>query len=345
MPSLLNEVLDRLLSGGNLTEALAASTLAALAEPDCPPALAGAVLAALRMKGETAEEIRGFAGAMRDLARRPDSCRREGLTDIVGTGGDGSGSLNLSTGTALLAAACGVPVMKHGNRSVSSRSGSADVLESLGMKLPLDEGAAARCLDETGFSFLFAPYYHPAMKSVAGVRGAMGVRTIFNVLGPLTNPAAPPFGLIGAYDPDVAELMAESLAGTEIERAFVVHGDPGWDEATPVGPFLLFDVTPGRVERIVRDPLEWGLGRCKAEDLAGGDADHNAQRIRAVFSGSEHGPHRDALILGAALVLELTGRAGGVTEAADRAATALDQGAAAALLDAIRGFAGREASR
>jgi anthranilate phosphoribosyltransferase len=344
MPSLLNEVLDRLLAGGDLTEALAASTLAALTEPDCPPALAGAVLAALRMKGETAEEIRGFAGAMRGLARRPESCHREGLADIVGTGGDGSGSLNLSTGTALLAAACGVPVMKHGNRSVSSRSGSADVLESLGMELPLDERAAARCLDETGFSFLFAPYYHPAMKSVAGVRGAMGVRTIFNVLGPLTNPAAPPFGLIGAYDPDVAELMAESLAGTEIERAFVVHGDPGWDEATPVGPFLVFDVTPGRVERAVRDPLEWGLGRCKPEDLAGGDADQNAQRIRAVFSGSEHGPHRDALILGAALVLELTGRAGSVTEAADRAARALDEGAAAALLDAIRGFAGREAS-
>ncbi len=344
MPSLLNDVLEMLLSGADLDEGLAASTLDALAAPDCPPALAGAVLAALRMKGESAPEIRGFAGAMRALARRPDDPGVQGAADIVGTGGDGSGSLNLSTGAALLAAACGVPVMKHGNRSVSSRSGSADVLECLGMRLPLDEGAAARCLVDTGFSFLFAPYYHPAMKSLAAVRGAMGVRTVFNILGPLTNPAAPPFGLIGAFSPEMAELMAESLAGTDIERAFVVHGDPGWDEATPVGPFLLFDVTAGRVERTVRDPLEWGLPRCDPETLAGGDCEHNAGRIRAVFEGREAGPHRDALVLGAALVLELTGRVNSPTDSAIMAATALDDGAAAGVLDRIRDFGESEES-
>lgn len=342
MPSLLNDVLERLLAGRDLDEQLAASTLAALTESDCPPALAGAVLAALRMKGETAEEIRGFAGAMRGLARRPAATSREGLTDIVGTGGDASGSLNLSTGTALLAAACGVPVMKHGNRSVSSRSGSADVLESLGMILPLDETSAARCLEETGFSFLFAPYYHPAMKSVAAVRGALGVRTVFNVLGPLTNPAAPPFGLIGAYSPEVAELMADSIAGTDIRRVFVIHGEPGWDEATPVGPFLSFDVTPGRVERSVRDPADWNLSRCSPEDLKGGDAAHNAARIRAVFAGEESGPHRDALVLGAALVLELTGRADSPQEAAAQATAALESGAAGTLLDAIGRFGSAE---
>jgi len=342
MPSLLNEVLELLLAGTDLDESLAASTMEALAAADCPPALAGAVLTALRMKGETAREIRGFAGAMRALARRPQDTHVEGMADIVGTGGDASGSLNLSTGAALLAAACGVPVMKHGNRSVSSKSGSADVLESLGMTLPLDEQAASRCLTETGFSFLFAPYYHPAMKSLAAVRRDMGVRTVFNILGPLTNPASPPFGLIGAFSPEMAELMAQSLAGTDIRRVFVVHGDPGWDEATPVGPFLLFDVTAGKVERTVRDPLEWGLPRCDPSALRGGDAAHNAERIRAVFEGREHGAHRDALVLGAALALELTDRAGSTTEAVMTASAALDDGAAADILERLRGFGGTE---
>jgi len=338
MPFLLNEILELLLAGTDLDEGLAGSTLEALSQPECPPALAGAVLAALRMKGETAAEIRGFAGAMRRLARQPRDPGVTGMTDIVGTGGDASGSLNLSTGAALLAAACGVPVMKHGNRSVSSKSGSADVLETLGMTLPLDEVAAARCLVETGFSFLFAPYYHPAMKSLAAVRGAMGVRTVFNILGPLTNPASPPFSVIGAFSPGMAELMAESLAGTDITRAYVVHGDPGWDEATPVGPFLMFDVTPGRVERAVRDPLEWGIQRCEPEALLGGDAAHNAARIRAVFEGEETGPHRDALVLGAALVLELTGRVDSPPEAAMAAARALDEGAATGVLARLASF-------
>lgn len=342
MPSLLNDVLELLLARTDLDENLAAATLRDLAGPECSPALAGAVLAALRMKGETASEIRGFAHAMRALARRPEDPGVEGIADIVGTGGDASGSLNLSTGAALLSAACGVPVMKHGNRSVSSKSGSADVLECLGMTMPLDERTASRCLSATGFSFLFAPYYHPAMKSLAVVRGALGVRTVFNILGPLTNPASPPFALIGAFSPEMAELMAESLAGTDIQRTFVVHGDPGWDEATPVGPFLLFDVTPGQVNRTVRDPLEWGVPRCRPEALRGGDARHNADRIRAVFEGREGDAHRDALVLGAALVLELTGRADSPTEAAMTAAAALDSGAAREVLAGLARFAAEE---
>jgi anthranilate phosphoribosyltransferase len=335
MPSELSQILERLLLGEDIGEAGAARTLVALTQPDCPPALAGAVLAALRSKGETADEIRGMAGAMRSLARRPELPLTEGLTDVVGTGGDGSGSLNLSTGTALLAAACGVPIIKHGNRSVSSKSGSADVLEALGMPLPLDEHQAANYLERLGFSFLFAPYYHPAMKSVAPVRTSMAVRTVFNILGPLTNPAAPPYHLIGAFSAEMAELMARSLSGTELSRAFVVHGDPGWDEATPVGPFLLFDVTPGQVTRTVRDPAEWGLPRCSPDDLAGGDATGNAARIKAVFEGEEHGPHRDALVLGAALVLELTGRAAGPQESTERVTATLDDGAAARLLSRL----------
>ena len=217
----------------------------------------------------------------------------------MGTGGDGSGSLNLSTGAALVAAAAGVPIVKHGNRSVSSKSGSADVLEALGIRLPQTPAAARRrCSTRRSFTFLFAPNFHPAMKAIAPVRRALGIRTVFNLLGPLTNPAAPPFGLIGAFDLPTARLLADALAGMPIQRAFVVHGEPGWDEATPVGPFVVFDVRPGFVRRERRDPAHYGIPRCTAADLAGGDAATNARAIEAVLLGQDRGPHRDALRAG-----------------------------------------------
>jgi anthranilate phosphoribosyltransferase len=331
-------MLEGLLQGRDLTEEQAGELLVALTDPETPGPLAGALLAALRAKGETATEIRGLAGAMRRLARDPALGDDGALTDVVGTGGDGSGSLNLSTGAALLAAACGVPVVKHGNRAVSSKSGSADTLEALGLGLPLDETGARRCLEATGFTFLFAPYYHPAMKTVAGVRAAMGVRTVFNILGPLTNPARPPYSVIGAFSPEMAALMAESLSGIPLERAFVIHGEPGWDEATPCGPFLLFDVRPGRVTRHERDPAELGLPRCAPADLAGGDSDHNAARLGAVLRGEEDGPHRDALLLGAGLVLELPGRSPALRAGVDAGGAAIDGGAGARLLERIADF-------
>ena len=247
---LARELLEKLLDRGDLTQVEAEELLGHLTHPEGSPIVAGAVLAALRSKGVVAEELRGFAVAMRRLARRPPVPAGLRAIDIVGTGGDASGSLNISTGTALLTAACGVPVLKHGNRSISSRAGSADVLEMLGLKVPLDDAGVADCLAATGFTFLFAPHYHPAMKVVGPVRAALGVRTIFNILGPLTNPAEPPFHLIGAYSNDVARLIAQTIAGLPIDRTFVVHGADGWDEPTPVGPFTLFDVRPGRVEKL-----------------------------------------------------------------------------------------------
>ena len=192
MSNPLRTTLEQLLERRHLSEAQAGTLLVALTDPELSPAVAGAVLAALRSKGVTPDEVRGFANAMRSLARHPHISAGTPTVDIVGTGGDGSGSLNISTGAALLAAACGVRVVKHGNRAISSRSGSADLLEALGLKLPLDEQAAGRCLDATGFTFLFAPHYHPALKALAPVRAALGVRTVFNMLGPLTNPAEPP---------------------------------------------------------------------------------------------------------------------------------------------------------
>jgi anthranilate phosphoribosyltransferase len=329
------EALDVLLERRDLTESAAYDLMVSLTDPTMTPAMSGALLAALRVKGATADEVRGFARAMRSLARRPRIVDRAPLADVVGTGGDGSNSLNLSTGAALLAAACGARVAKHGNRSVSSRSGSADVLEALGLPLPLDEDAAGACLDRTGFTFLFAPHYHPAMKAIAPVRAALGVRTIFNLLGPLANPAEAPFALIGAWSLEIAQLMADTIAGMAITRAFVVYGDSGWDEPTPAAAFSLFDVRPGSVAASRRSASDFGLPACDEQELIGGDAAHNARRLAAVLRGTERGGHRNALVMGAALVLELTALAPGPMEGALLAARAIDDGRAARLLDSL----------
>ena len=219
----------------------------------------------------------------------------------------------------------------------SGVSGSADVLECLGMPLPLQPAEAIACLEATQFTFLFAPAYHPAMKAIMPVRGALSVRTVFNMLGPLTNPAAPPFQLIGAWSVDAARLMADALAGMPIERAFVVHGEPGWDEATPVGEFMLFDVVPGNVAETTRTPEDYGCPRCTAADLAGGDATHNANELMRVFSGEDKGAHRDALLMGTSLVLEVQGTAKDAKQGVDMAAAAIDNGDAAAFLERLQG--------
>jgi anthranilate phosphoribosyltransferase len=345
MPVTLNlhQALERLLDRKDLTEQEAAAVLRAMTDETVPAATSGAVLVALRSKGETAAEVRGFAGAMRELSRRVVLPAGMPAADIVGTGGDSSGSFNLSTGTALLAAGCGVPIVKHGNRSISSRSGSADVLEQLGVPLVADPAAALACLEACNFAFLFAPNFHPATRALAPVRRALGVRTVFNILGPLTNPAAPPFHLIGAFDLPTAELLANALAGMDIRRAFVVHGEPGWDEATPVGPFVLFDVRDGKIRREQRDPADAGIPRCEPSALQGGDAAANAAALEAVLQGRDRGPHRDALLLGAALVLELTGRVNDPGEGVRLARQSLEDGAGARVLEDLRAF-GRRSS-
>lgn len=342
--SLPRELLEKVLDRRNLSEAEAKELLGVLMNTETAPAMSGAVLAALRSKGVVADELRGFAITMRALARRPEIPVDTRAIDIVGTGGDSSGSVNISTGTALLVAACGLPVIKHGNRSVSSRAGAADVLEVLGLKIPMDERAAAACFAATKFTFLFAPYYHPAMKAVAPVRAALGVRTVFNILGPLANPAQPPLHVIGAYSREVAELMANTLAGLNIERTFVIHGANGWDEPTPIGDFLLYDVRPGSVRVETRNPAQYGFKPCGASDLAGGDAAHNARALRAVLVSEDRGPHRDCLLLGAALALECAGEVSDLREGAARAAQAIDSGAAARTLQSLKAFASEAAA-
>lgn len=328
----MKDLVEKVVAGGRLSELEARRLLDGITDPATDPLLASAVLVGLRVRGETADELRGFAMRLRELAIRPEIPAGAPAVDVVGTGGDGSGSLNLSTGAAIVAAAAGVPVIKHGNRSISSRSGSADVLEALGLDLPWEAPRAGEVFSRTGFTFLFAPSYHPAMKAIAPVRRALGFRTIFNLAGPLANPAAPPFHVIGAYDLPTARMMAITLSGMPIERAFVIHGDPGWDEPTPVGPYHLFDVSPGSIDESMEDPADFGIPRCAAADLEGGDAEHNAGRLRGVLEG-ERGPHRDAVLLGAALALRLFGEDPETGLA--RAAAAIDDGAARRLLDRL----------
>jgi anthranilate phosphoribosyltransferase len=330
--------LDALLEQRGLSTDEARELLVGLTDAELPPALAGAVLAAIRAKGVTAEELRGFALGMRALARRPQIAQGMAAVDIVGTGGDKSGSYNISTGASLLVAAAGLPVVKHGNRSVSSKAGSADVLEALGLKLPLDETQAAACLAATNFTFLFAPHYHPAMKAIGPVRAAMGVRTVFNILGPLSNPAEPAFHVIGAFNEATARLMAQALSGLPLQRAFVVHGACGWDEPTPLGSFLLLDVRNGGVLESRRSPADYGMDVCTEDDLRGADAAHNAAALTRVLRGEEKGAHRDALLLSAALALEVSGRAASPMQAVQQAAAAIDDGRASALLAKLAAF-------
>ena len=224
MNSSYSNMLNHLLNGESLTEAEAYDLMLAMADESISPILSGALLTGLRAKGESAEEIRGFAKGMRALSIKPAIPDDMETVDTVGTGGDGSGSLNLSTGTGLLAAASGVNIVKHGNRSISSRSGSADMLEKIGMIFPETPASAVTLLNDLGFTFLFSPAFHPAMKAIMPVRNSLAIRTVFNMLGPLSNPASPPFQLIGAFSADAAKLMAETLSGLPIKRAFVVHG-------------------------------------------------------------------------------------------------------------------------
>ncbi|GAC1692602.1 MAG: anthranilate phosphoribosyltransferase [Steroidobacteraceae bacterium] len=330
------ELLQQLLERRDLSPDQAEVLLAQLTDPDTAPAMAGALLAALSTKGVVATELRGLAQAMRRRARPTGIPAGLRAIDIVGTGGDLSGSFNISTGTALLTAACGVPVIKHGNRSVSSRCGSADMLAALGVGIPGTAAAAAACLAATGFTFLYAPHYHPATAGVAPIRAALGVRTVFNILGPLVNPAQPPLHLIGAFSLEVARLMADALSGLPGERSFVVHGAEGWDEPTPIGPFTVFDVRPGRVAAGLRSPSDYGLKACTAADLAGGDAQCNARALQSVLSGEDRGAHRDCLLLGTALALEIAGATQHPQEGVARASAAIDSGAARRLLHTLR---------
>jgi len=297
---------------------------------EASPAQIAGFLVALRAKGETVEEIAGCASAMRDhvVATRP---RRTDLVEVVGTGGDRAGTFNISTTAALVVAASGAAVAKHGNRAITSRCGAADVLEALGVVIELPHDAVAELVDELGFGFLYAPNHHPAMRHAGRVRRELGVPTVMNLLGPLTNPVGVRRAVIGVGRPELVETFAHVLARLGAERALVVHGQ-GLDELTPAGPCRVAWVRDGVVESIGElDPTTYGLERCTVTDLEGGPPAENAEIVRSIFAG-ETGARRDATLLTAAAALVVADRAEGLDQGLERAAAAIDSGAAADLL-------------
>ena len=295
-----------------------------------------AFLAALMAKGETAEEITGFADAMREHVV-PVTPTRELVIDVVGTGGDGAGTFNISTTAALVAAAAGAAVAKHGNRAASSACGAADVLEELGFELEQPPERIAESIDRFGFGFMFARAHHPAMRHAAPSRQELGTRTVFNILGPLSNPAGARDGVFGVYSPDLALTYAETLAGLGARRAFVVHGDGGLDELSPTGLNLVVEVADGEIREWELDPRSLGVYPADPASLRGGSAEENAATLRAVLDGERSG-RRDAVLLNAGAALVAAGIADDLGEGFAIAAEAIDSGAAATRLDDLREF-------
>jgi anthranilate phosphoribosyltransferase len=334
---MMEDALAQLLDGRDLTRAETRRVMDTIMSGGATPAQIGGFLVALRLKGETADEIAGAAEAMRDHVI-PVTPVRHDLVDTAGTGGDGGNTFNISTAAALVAAAAGAGLAKHGNRSVSSQSGSADVLEELGFALELSCDAIAQSIDELGFGFMFAPLHHPAMRHAAPVRRELAARTVFNVLGPLTNPAGARSQVVGVYAEALVPVIADVLLRLGARRAFVVHGAGGVDELSPAGPNLVYEVADGNVRRREIDPRELGIERCAPADLRGGSPTENAARIRAVFDGGGDAPARDAILLNAAGAIAAGGHADDLHDGLAIAAEALDSGAAAERLEQLASF-------
>jgi len=301
------------------------------------PQLAG-FLVALRMKGETVDELVGFARAMRETAEPvPHGLEGEALLDTCGTGGDGRGTFNISTVAAFVVAAAGVRVAKHGNRSISSQCGSADLLEMLGVRVPMSAAECARAIREIGIGFLFAPAIHTAARHAHPVRVELKMRTVFNLLGPLTNPACASAQLAGAPSDHFAELIAGALAALGLERGFVVHGSDGLDEITTTGPTLAFEIRQGRVARRTLSPDDFGIPPARPQDLLGGDRQRNCAIARAILDGAR-GPQRDIVLVNAAAALVAAGQDADFRDGVARAAAAIDSGAAQRKVEALAQF-------
>jgi anthranilate phosphoribosyltransferase len=321
------------IDGETLDRDQAHRAMGAVMDGESTPSQLAALLVALRMRGETVNELAGFAQAMRERVVHVDA--PAGAVDVVGTGGDGSGTFNISTAAALVVAASGVPVAKHGNRAITSRSGSADVLDALGVRIDHDADSAAAALRRVGFAFLFAPAFSPAMRHAGPTRREIGVRTAFNLLGPLTNPAGTRRQLVGVGDPVAAPKLAAVLRALGTERSLVVHG-AGVDELPLDGSGVIHDVTPGHVVRREVDVVALGLDAAETSQLAGGSPAENAALVEAVLAGTERGPRRDVVLLNAGAALVAAGRAADLAAGVARAAQVLDAGAASLLLQRLR---------
>ena len=335
---MIREAIRMAVDGRNLSEIEAVAAMTEIMDGEATPAQVASFITAMRMKGETVEEITGFVKVMREksVKVRP---RSKDLLDTCGTGGDKLDTFNISTTAAFVAAGAGVKIAKHGNRAASSSCGSADVLEALGVKLDLGPDLVAACIDKSGIGFMFAPAMHPAMKHAVGPRKEIGVRTVFNILGPMTNPAGAKRQVIGVFSPDLTETMALVLKSLGTERAMVFHGMDGLDELSTLGATRISELKDGKVSTYALEPEEAGLRRAKAEDLAAGDGGivDNVKSLLDVLDGAK-GPKRDIVLLNAAAALVVAGEAAGFTEGIAEAARAIDSGAAMRALDAFKAY-------
>jgi anthranilate phosphoribosyltransferase len=329
----VRDILNRIIDGESLSAAEAEGLMQRMMDDEFTPIQLGAFLVALRAKGETAEEIVGFARTMRSRARQIEVTGP--LADTCGTGGDHRGTFNISTAAALIVAACGQPVAKHGNRAASGRCGSADVLEALGVDVALPPEGVSACIEEAGMGFLFAPAFHPATKFAALPRRELGVRTVFNLLGPLTNPARPSYQLLGVSTDSVLDLMAQALLKLGVERALVVHSGDGTDEISLASATAVREVRAGEVEAYEVTPEDFGVERWEPVAVRGGDPETNAAILRGVLLG-KRGAARDAAVVNAAAALYACGRAESFAAGAEAAGRSIDSGAAAAVLERLR---------
>ena len=331
----MNEYIRRVVDGEDLSvsEARTASTLVF---EDATEAQIGALLSALRAKGETEAEVAGFAQGMCEAARRIDPDRAP-LVDTCGTGGDGHDTINVSTTSSFIVAGAGVPVAKHGNYSVSSSSGSADVLEELGVTIDAEPPAVEACIEKRGMGFMLAPVFHPAMEAVIGPRKELGMRTIFNVLGPLTNPAGADAQVVGVYDPDLVPMLAAALSRMSVERALVVHG-AGLDEFGVHGESTVAEVDGDSVTEYTVTPADLGVGSHDLSAVAGGSPTENAADLRGILEGEVGGAKRDIVLANAGAAIYVAGEADSLAGGVDAAREAIDSGAAAAQLEALREF-------
>ncbi len=336
--AVIQSAIARAVQGENLSQELARASMEQILAGEATPAQIAALAVALRMKGETPDEIAGMAEAMRGRVP-PIRTRRSPLLDTCGTGGDNAGTFNISTTVAIVTAACGVAVAKHGNRAVSSRTGSADVLESLGVRIDLTPENAARSLDTLGITFMFAPNYHTALRHASGPRREIGVRTVFNVLGPLTNPAGAGRQLLGVFSDVLVLPVAQVLQRLGSERAWVVHGRDGLDELTVFAPSHVAELAHGALREFDVDPADLGLAHKERAGVAGGDAPTNAARVRAVLDGTK-GAARDIVVLNTGAALVVAGASAELAAGVVTAAAAIDSGAARAKLAELQAFRG-----
>jgi anthranilate phosphoribosyltransferase len=334
---MITEAISKLVEQQNLSEEEAAQAMRQIMEGGATPAQIAAFLIALRIKGETIGEVTGCARVMRDKASHIQALAPN-VIDTCGTGGDGAQTFNISTTAAFVVAGAGVPVAKHGNRSVSSRCGSADVLHALGVTIELSPEVAEKCLAEVGMTFLFAPLFHSAMKYAIGPRREIGVRTIFNILGPLTNPAGARRQILGVYARELTEPLARVLGNLGSARAFVVHGADGLDEITTTGETYIAELHAGQVSCYTINPEQFGLSRVSLTALAGGDAQHNANLTQAILQGHK-GPPRDVVLLNAAAGLVVADAAPDLTAGLELAAQSINSGAALDKLRQLQRFA------